>query len=235
MAPNTSTITVQDMIDWARVHNKLQPFVGLGGLANQPALRIANEVKLAIINQQTYNWEWNRARHTPFLTVDGYDEYPILGHDIGWLENGYMEWNDDTSTPKNKRKLEVQQDLLRAYHKEDPTHAALDIDDYGQRIVRLSPIPSTTEWLVYLTYQKDPSRITVLSGGENQDGTFYPIPDKMEHVISQFYLAFCFRLVDKNTYYGELAEAMRRLDLYRNTSSAEQSSTIMVPDVPLIR
>lgn len=227
---NSSTITVQNMVDWARVHNELQPFIGLGGLANEPALRIANEVKLAII-KQSYNWEWNRRTMTPFLTVENIWEYPILAPDLGWLEDGYFEWNADTATPKQVRPLEIRKSLKRPFHKDDPVFVATDVDDNGQRVIRVSPIPANTAWMVYLRYQMQPSLITQLTGGENQDGTFYPIPDDMGHVISQFFLAFCFRIAKlKNQYYGELAEAIRRITEFRGSDSNESTGTVMTPE-----
>lgn len=63
-----SSISVQSIVDWARSFTKLIPIIGVGGINNEPALSIANNVMQEILSPP-YNWKWNRNELAAFDTI----------------------------------------------------------------------------------------------------------------------------------------------------------------------
>jgi hypothetical protein len=218
-----STITVQDLIDFARTHVKLAPLTGIGSIANEPGLTFANKVKKRIINQN-YNWRWNRFSIPSFITVDGQDDYVITPNDFGWLEKVRGELEASTAAIKPRRFLDVRRTLDHDIYKGDPCMVAAERSDNNLLILRVQPVPSATVWRLYPFYQKKAVRITALTQ------TFDPIPDEMEDVLTQFFVAFAYKLVDKRQHLEELAEAERLLDLYKANLEPEESLSVFVPE-----
>lgn len=75
---SNSTITVQNVVDWARAYPKLAPVLGVGGFSLQPALSIANDV-LAEIIAAPLNWKFNRRTVTPWATTKGQQDVGVTG------------------------------------------------------------------------------------------------------------------------------------------------------------
>jgi hypothetical protein len=217
-----STITVQHLIDFARSHVKLAPLVGIGSISNEPGLTFANKIKRRIINQN-YNWRWNRFSIPSFLTVDGQEDYIITPADFGWLEKVRVELEASTATPKPRRFLDVRRTLDHDIYKGDPSMVAAERSDTNLTIIRFQPIPSSTIWRVYPFYQKKPVMLTALTQ------TFDPIPDEFQDVLTQFFVAFAYKLVDKRQHTEELAEAERLLEMYKANLEPEESMSVFVP------
>lgn len=225
-----STITVQDLVDFARTHVKLIPLQNIGGFQDEPALRLANKIKKRIINR-AYNWEWNRASIPAFLTVENQFEYPHYMPDIGWLERGYAEYEDSGSVPKDTHPLIIKRDLQRPWFRGEPQMVGLDINVVRVPVIRVFPFPTNIEWRLYIDYQRKPTRIDDMTC---PSGSFAPIPDEMEDVLTQFFLAFAYQIAgDKQHYYSSLVDAERLLAGHAGYSSAEESNTGFVPDIQL--
>jgi len=220
-----STITVQDLIDYARTHVKLAPLQGLGGFADQPALRWANKIKKHII-QSPYDWEWNKASIPSFLTVNNKAEYNVKVPDIGWLTDAYMELEASAANNRDIRYLEVRRNIRKPWQKLDPSQICYTLDRNRNPVLRLDMIPGSTIWRIFVDYQRRPSRITTVTGAT---GTFDPIPDEMEDILSQFFIALAYKLVDRQDHLRELALAEQMLQEHRAYLSQEQTEVGFVP------
>lgn len=213
-------MTVQEVVDWARIHVRLAPIVNVGGFTGQPAIAIAQDVKLAIINQ-TYNWWWNRKSIPSFLTANLTYDYVVLPPDFGWLERGYHEEEASTAQPKPKERIEVVSNLpVPLFVGGWPTRAAAEVNQFGTRLLRVDPIPSTIIFRMYFDYQMKVQVPTALTHN------FDPIPDDMNDIIRQFFLAFAFRTRDKDTYLVEEQKAKNMLLERKGASKPEQDTSI---------
>lgn len=221
---NESTITVQDLLEFARTHIELVPLDGIGGYADEPALTIANKIMKRIINRR-YNWEWNRKTITPAITTqEGKDDYILPADDIGWLEEGYYILTSDVSDEPFKYELEMRRKLRRGAYRGRPRYAALDRSDQGVKILRFRPVPDSDIIQAYITYQRKPRKI------ESLEHTFEPIPDDFEDVLTQYFIAFAYRLVNKNQYRAEMQEANELLMDLVGKDDIETSDSGLVPE-----
>ncbi len=115
-----STIRLQEIVDDASTFGDLAPTLATGGLSQQPALSIANDVMQAIINGgpngQPYNWKWNRY-NLPILYTNSLQQDYFIPNlvNIGWLESAWAVNINQTSVPKQKLPMEVDKDLLVTY------------------------------------------------------------------------------------------------------------------------
>lgn len=216
-------ITGTQLVDFARAHNKLAVISGIGGVANEPALSFCNKIKRRIISQ-TLNWSWNRKTESSFTTTNETEDYTPTATDIYWVERAYAENEDDTATPKYRYPLEVVRDLPRNWEKGDPKKIALVLNSAGSERWRLYPMSGNFEWRIYVEYQAKPVAMTALSDN------FNPIPDEMSDVLTQFMLAFSYKLTDKNMHLSELAEAERLLAMYRKFHVNEEPETGFYPE-----
>ena len=108
---NSST-TLQSIVAFAKTHPDIAPLVLTpgGGMANQPALTIANDVMIEIISQ-VFNWKWNRFALPLFYTNGFQQDYALNVINLGWLENGVIIDINNTAQPKPIYPLEVVKDL----------------------------------------------------------------------------------------------------------------------------
>lgn len=217
------SITVQTIINWARTHTKLQPLVGIGGFSNEPGLTIANDVKMKIINSP-YSWKWNRATHPSFLnnTTTNTEDYIILTNDIGWIERAYWEEEAVTSTPKPRHLLETVHQLLPGEAVGDPMKVAVEKNQYGTDVFRFYPIPDIVSRRFFIDYQKKCELMDALTDN------FDPIPDDMQSVIRELFLAFALRLLDDKRAYSAMQNAERVLADLSGYHDAEQAKHEMI-------
>ena len=115
-----STIRLQSIVDDTLVLGDVAPALATGGLSQQPALSIANDVMAALINGgpggQPYNWKWNRYNLPVFYTNSLQQDYFIPGlNNIGWLESAWAVNINQTSVPKQNFPVEIDKDLLLTY------------------------------------------------------------------------------------------------------------------------
>jgi hypothetical protein len=107
-------------VDDASSLGDVSPALATGGFSNAPALSIANDVMLAIINGgplgQPYNWKWNRFNVTPFCTISYQQDYFVPGViNLGWIESSWASYINQTALPKQKQQIEVKKDLEVTY------------------------------------------------------------------------------------------------------------------------
>jgi hypothetical protein len=223
-----STITVQQVVDWARTQTKLIPIVGVGGFSNEPALTIANMVVQEIL-AYPYNWKFNRASLASFDTVENQQEYTATGvQDIGWLERGWAQDKNSTVVPKPGYPIEVVQDLPKTGFKDNPSRAAVDHESGSDSIVRLDVNPGSYVWTIMLDYQKKAPLITSLAG------TWTPIPDELAFVYRQGFLAMAFKHADDARYAQEYQLFMAAIAKALGLKDAEQTAASFYPDRPIL-
>ena len=73
----SSTITLQSTTNFASIFTRLNPLVGVGGVANEPALTIGNIVRQMIMGPP-FAWRWSRWQ-TAFLATIGVQDYILTG------------------------------------------------------------------------------------------------------------------------------------------------------------
>src|SRR5579871_1668159 len=72
------SITVQQVVSWAQTFSKLVPLLGVGGIANEPGLSIANNVLKHIVNRP-FAWKFNSYPMTPLFTRWNIRDYIYSG------------------------------------------------------------------------------------------------------------------------------------------------------------
>ena len=120
MPGNNSTITLLEIIDDAETLGDVAPALAVGGRSQAPALSIANDVMLAMIqggpDGRPFNWKWNRFNVPAFLTISWQQDYFIPGLvQLGWLESAWASNINQTSVPKQNVPVEVHKDLEVTY------------------------------------------------------------------------------------------------------------------------
>jgi hypothetical protein len=73
-----STVTVNQVIQYAQQHTALMPLTGVGGVANEPALSIANDT-LSELLAEAFPWKFNRAEMPVFVTTPFKQDYKVSG------------------------------------------------------------------------------------------------------------------------------------------------------------
>lgn len=115
LVPPSSTITVQETVNWAKAFPECNPVLGTSGFTQQPGLTFANDAMQKIL-AQGMNWKWNRAYIPAFLTVALQQDYPTQITDVSWLETCRMidinnSTNNGNTAPKPMFALETVRDL----------------------------------------------------------------------------------------------------------------------------
>lgn len=187
------SISLQEVVNWARTHTKLIPIVGVGGFSNEPALTICNNVIQEMLQggigpdgrpTGPFPWKWNRTEAAPFDTVDGNQDYEINTiTDFGWMESCDVEEKNSTATPKPRYQIEVVRDLHLIDGIGNPQKICWLPGFQGAIKFRISPVPGSTIWTVYPVYQRKPPLKTALTDFWN------PIPDELAYVYRQGFLA----------------------------------------------
>jgi hypothetical protein len=73
-----STITVQSIINYTRVHVALKNLLGVGGFSNEPGMSIANDV-LQFLLAKPFSWKFNRKDLPFFVTQPFTQDYFFAG------------------------------------------------------------------------------------------------------------------------------------------------------------
>lgn len=109
-----STIQLQFVVDYAKTFPDLNPVLSTGGMSQQPALTIANDVMTTMLAEGG-PWKWNRMKIPPFYTNSLQQDYASAGttavNNLAWLENGISININDTGEPKQRQPIEVVRDL----------------------------------------------------------------------------------------------------------------------------
>jgi hypothetical protein len=112
-----STTTLASIVAYAKTFPDLADILQSpsAGQSLQPALTIANDVMIEMI-QQNFNWKWNRmaagTQFPAFYTNGFQQDYAIPGLvNLGWIEHGELIDINNTAIPKPIWPLEVVRDL----------------------------------------------------------------------------------------------------------------------------
>lgn len=190
-----STRSLQDVINWAQPYCRLIGLTGQGGVANEPAMSIANSV-LCFILGAPFAWRWNRNSLT-FNTASGTQIYQQSAPDFGWLEKGTV--NDGVTIWE----VEPRLILPDATDQGKPIQISADIDDDNGNITfKLYPVPSAV-YSVKVVYQKKPVLFTTLSS------VWSPIPDEYQHLYNTGFLAGALEAIDDSRFAFEYQKHVR--------------------------
>lgn len=109
-----STVQLQSIVDFAKTMPDLNSTLSVGGMSQQPALTIANDVMTAML-AESGPWKFNRFKIPPFYTNSLQQDYASAGltaiNNLAWLENGVSVNINDTAEPKERMNMEVVRDL----------------------------------------------------------------------------------------------------------------------------
>lgn len=187
-----STVTLQDVVNWAMTFTKLTPIIGVAGFQQEPALSICNNVIQELLSEP-FNWKFNRSV-VPTITTSitaFTQDYQTSVTDCAWFE--YADVIDFTSQtiPTPKWQLDVKRTLKTTNQHSEPIKVAYQDENDSGMIVRFWPIPDIAhQWQVNVTYQKKPPIKQSLSDN------WAPFPDEIMFVIRQMFLAFAYKQAD---------------------------------------
>lgn len=232
------TLTPQKLVDYARIHNKLVPLVGVGGFTNEPALTITYDCLMALV-ERPYNWKWNRGSFS-FDTVENTQEVALktssYGTDvtgIGWLERAYLEYKADTNTPKQKFQLDCVQNNQISDYKCRPQKISFETEylrtgtTYDSKL-RFDTVPDSVIYTCYVDYQKAAPVVSSLSQ------TLAPIPDDMGDILRQAFIAHAYRFVDDKRAYFEFQRLEQMIQDKLGYLDAEQEGITCFPERPIM-
>lgn len=223
-----STLTIQNVVNWARTHTKLVPVVGVGGFSNEPALSIANDVLQTMLSKP-YAWKWNRVEAASFDTVENQQDYTASVTDMGWLEHATIEDTNSTQTPKPRGDIDVVNHLHVTSEVGNPEKLAwLKPTDTGLTW-RLDKAAGSYVWTVYPVYQSKPPIKTDLTE------TWSPIPDELGYVIRQGFLAFAYRHADDPRAEQEYLKFIAMIERASIAADRETDGDQFSPAIPLLR
>src|SRR5882757_6714284 len=195
-----STVTLQDVVNWAMTFTKLTPIIGVAGFQQEPALSICNNV-LQELMSEPFNWKFNRSKVPSILTATtSFQQDYVIGGvtDCAWFE--YADITDITSQtiPIPIWQLDVKRTLKLTNQHSEPIKVSYHDETDAGMIVRFWPIPDIAkQWKIDITYQKKVPTKQSLSD------TWAPFPDEMAFVIRQMFLAYAYKQADDQRFATE--------------------------------
>src|SRR5208282_6849809 len=81
----SSTITVNQTLQWLAAFIVGRPTQGVGGVSKEPALSSANKILQSILGPP-FKWNWNRVEDTYQTVQNVSDSVPVLIANFGYLE-----------------------------------------------------------------------------------------------------------------------------------------------------
>ena len=120
---NSSTITVQTLIDYVRsAYEKATATVGVAGYDLEPGLSYANDIIQKVMNKNN-PWKWNSYLFPTFYTQPYQQDYPtsISQNTMGWLEDATMIGINNNSLPLPQPPIRCVARLLATSATGDPS------------------------------------------------------------------------------------------------------------------
>jgi hypothetical protein len=118
--PNTlSTISLQKIVNVAKIFGDIYPVLNVAGSTSEPALSAANDTAKAIF-EVYFGWKWNEINLPPFYTNSYQQDYAVVypnGKSIttlSWLQRGCVIDINNLSQPKPECGITVGRQLPRA-------------------------------------------------------------------------------------------------------------------------
>lgn len=176
--PNSSTVTLQQVVNAASLFVRSAPLIGINGVANEPALTIANGV-MSLILGPPLDWPWNSAVATQGMTV-GQQDTTIAIANFGWLEGASISFGGASYA------LEIKSDLSEDANQQRPAYIdTKSTDGAGSWTFRVLPAPDQAYTLT-VHYQMAAPLLTTLAQ------TWSPIPDTFSAVYQLGFRAFVY-------------------------------------------
>jgi len=171
-----NTVTVQNVIDWAKAFTRLLPNTGVGGVSNEPALTLANMVQQTLL-AAPFAWRWNRTSVT-FNVLNGTQDYAQAMTDLGFIEKVTI------STGSAIYSMDIANVLPEETKTNRPFVVAAQKDDGITVTFRFFPVPNFNGTAT-VTYQKAAPKITSLSAT-------WILPDNLAYLYETGFLAMLF-------------------------------------------
>ena len=99
-----SSIKLEQIVNEAALNGDIAPVLATGGASMQPALSVANQVLVSMLNgggvAEPMPWKWNRTLPLAFLTNSWQQDYAANNVNIAWLEGAQGIDVNNTAVPK---------------------------------------------------------------------------------------------------------------------------------------
>ena len=165
-----STNQLSRAVNVAQNFIRQAPLTGVGGVTNEPALTLGDEVRQQIISPP-FAWRWNR-QTTTITCVAGQQDYPKSISNFGWLEKA-VPVIGGLAYPE----LLIELNLGEETQPNQPTRICSRLDDdQGNITFRLSPAPDQA-YVIDISYQQ--SALSFV----NLTDTWAPIPDYLWYLV----------------------------------------------------
>lgn len=224
-----STITLQEVVQWAQTFTKLIPIIGVGGYESEPALSICNNVIQEMLSRP-YNWKFNSAVATTFNTdtTANTQDYQQAVTNLGWLESCTRLDPNSTQQPQPIENVEVVRIIQPSSLVANPTKIAAMLENDSGLTFRLWPVPNQSkEWTIQPVYQMKPPL------KEGLQETWSPIPDELAFVYRQGFLAMAYKHADDPRYEQEYAKFQQMIAQALGLEDAEGNAEGFQPDYGL--
>lgn len=185
--PSSTTITIQQTLNWCAAFIVGRPSSGVLGFANEPGLTTANKI-IGTILAPPFKWSWNRKETSALTTIQGTTDYALALASFGYLEKAV--YANSALNPSQKEIQVYQEKPLSIEAKQGPPSWIMPVfdDNNGNVTFRVLPAPDfpgspQVNYGITLTYQQSPTLLTALSQ------TWAPIPDKLAYLYETAMLA----------------------------------------------
>lgn len=225
-----STITLQQVVQWAQTMTKLIPIIGVGGYDSEPALSICNNVIQEMLSKP-YNWKFNSKSAQPFLTdaTNFTQDYQQAVTDCGWLESCTRLDQASTQQPQPIFPVETVRTLQPSSEVGVPVRIATTNETDAGLTFRLWPVPNKSKvWTIRPVYQVKPPTKTTLSD------TWSPIPDELAYVYRQGFLAMAYKHADDPRYELEYKRFLLLMQNALGFADSEPDAEGFIPDGGLL-
>lgn len=108
-----STVTIQNVVNYAQQHTALMPLTGVGGVANEPALSIANDT-MNMLLARPFPWKFNRVEMPVFVTTPNKQDYLVSGSCAFTLTGGGVGIDLKTNNAVTQSSTTVTVNLLES-------------------------------------------------------------------------------------------------------------------------
>lgn len=207
------TNTIQGTVNWAQLFIRSAPLSGVGGVASEPALTIANWT-LQYITSPPFAWRWNR-NTTSIAATAGTQNYTKALSDFGWIEKATV--NNGTEVYELNVKMDLGDEIVQ--NKPAFIAARLD-DDAGNITFRVTP-PPDQNYTIVVTYQKFVPLLTSLAS------SWSPIPDYLAYLYQGMFLAKVYEYFSDERFGLGMSSAMKALVSTNAGLDATQLSVVL--------
>jgi len=179
MPTNHLQNTLLRTINFAKSIKQLRLLTGVGGVANEPAFSIGDDIR-SIILSPPFAWSWNRKDVAIAVTEVLGQDYTESIADFGWIEKAVI---DDGNGKIKELTVKNAHALAPTSVKEQPASICVYEDDNeGGITFRVAPAPPTSYTLTVI-YQKAPPIFA--STSDDWD----PIPDRFSYLYNTGFIA----------------------------------------------